>query len=381
LPKNRKLKKHKPVVALSPEDQAHLGHLLNDMGNLNPSELVKHVPSPPVAEALAENLPLGEPKTLEIISAIRNAFPQKSVQKAVKKTLFKLKQMGITLKEEEPDTGPVVEAKTEEPAAYIGPIDGAGNRPLLLSVPHGTAGVEVAMGAVNDEQGILDFVYGTYSRKRMKEVKEIFFSKVPHMVETTLSHVATVLELAYRQGQGKSSPPAEEYLRLRPWLLENVKLLDHPPAEEAIPLESLSADILTETLVKRLLSHDLLASWVIDPKKLKPLMEEIKRAEESPIFISETQRREHINRIMEEGIDKVFDSNARDTVRKRLEETAYVFFKLGEETLARLSLAASLSLKEKQSLLKVNPLLKSLLDRSLSSRFSKPPRSSNLALP
>jgi hypothetical protein len=380
LPKSRKLKKHKPAVALSPEERSHLGRLLNDAGNLDPSELVKQVPSSPLAEALAENLPLSEPRTLEILSAIFNTFPQKNVQKAVKKTLFRLKQMGVTPKEKEPDKGPLLKAKAEEPAAYIGPIDGAGNRPLLFVLPQGAAGVDLAMGAVNDEQGIIDFVYGRYSRKRIKEVKEVFFSKVPHMVETTLSHVAAVLEHAYRQGQGKSSPPAEEYLRLRPWLLENVQLLDHPPVADVMPIEDVSTDILTETQVKKLLNHELLASWVIDPEKLKPLMEEIKRAEESPIFISEAQRREHIYRITEDGITKVFDANDRETFRKRLEETAYVFFKLGEQSFARLCIAASLSLTEKQSLLKVNPLLKSLLDRSLS-RFSKPPRSSNLALP
>ncbi len=377
--KSKKLKKHKSAVVLSPEEQVDLSRLLDDAENLDPPQLVRQVPSPRIAEALAENLPLVETKTPEILWGIQDAFPQKSVQKAVKKSLFKLKQMGIVRVEKEPQKGPVVKAVAEDPSAYIGPFDADGTRPVFLVLPQGAAGVDLAMGAVNDEQGIIEFIYGRYSRKGMKELKEVFFSKVPHMVETTLSHVAAVLELAYLQGQGKSSGPAEEYLRLRPWLLENVELLDHPRAEDIVPAESVSADILTQTQINRLLGHELLAPWVVDPEKLKPLLEDIEKAEKSSIFISEAQRREHIQRLTEEGIGRIFDADHRETLKKRLEETAYVLFKLGEDTLARLCLAASLSLEERQSLLKVNPFLKSLLERSLS-HLSKPTRSSDLTL-
>jgi hypothetical protein len=379
LSKSKKSKKHKSVVALSPEEQVDLSRLLDDAENLDPPRLVRQVPTPRIAEALAENLPLVETKTPEILWGIQDAFPQKCVQKAVKKSLFKLKQMGIVRVKKEPPKGPVVKAVAEDRSAYIGPFDADGTRPVFLVLPQGAAGVDLAMGAINDEQGIVEFIYGRYSRKGMKELKEVFFSKVPHMVETTLSHVAAVLELAYLQSQGKSSGPAEEYLRLRPWLLENVELLDHPRAEDIVPAESVSADLLTQTQINRLLGHELLAPWVVDPEKLKPLLENIEKAEESSIFISEAQRREHIQRLTEEGIARIFDADHRETLKKRLEETAYVLFKLGEDTLARLCLAASLSLEERQSLLKVNPFLKSLLERSLS-HHSKPTRSSDLTL-
>ena len=52
-----------------------------------------------------------------------------------------------------------------------------------------------------------------------------------------------------------------------------------------------------------------------------------------------------------------------------MEETAYVFFKLEEEEYARLSLAAALSLDKKDSILGVNPFLKSLVERTLEIYF------------
>ena len=380
MPKKKKQKKQAAHAVLSQDEQRLLDRLLEDLETIDAAELAKRIPGPSFAQALLENLPLEGTKTPEILSEMRKAFPQKNVQKAVRKTAFRLKQRGITVPDDEPDQAPALAVAKEEPSAYIGPIDGSGGRPLLIVLPRGASGVDLAMGAVNDEQGIIEFIYGRYSKKRMKEVKDLFFSKVPHMVETTLSHVAAVLEQAYREEEGKPRPATGEYLRLRPWLLENSEPLDRPVVSDFIPMDSVTADMLTPTQLERLLRHDLMISWTLDAEKSRPLSEEITRAQESPIFISEGQRREHVNKIREESIVKLFGEKERMTFRTRLQEMAFVFFKIGDETLARLCLAAALSLDEKTSLLKVNPFLNALIDRSLGQKRRAAP-SSPLILP
>lgn len=380
MPKKKKHKKQAAFTALSQDEQRLLQRLLEDFKTINPASVAERIPGPQVAEALLENLPLEEAEAPEILSEIRKAFPQKTVQKAVRKAVFRLGQRGITLPDTEPDEAPAFAASKEQPSAYVGPIDGSGSRPLMIILPRGASGVDLAMGAVNDEQGIIEFIYGRYSKKRMKEVKDLFFSKVPHMVETTLSHAATVLEHAYRKQEAKPGPATGEYLRLRPSLLENVELSDRPVIAEFIPLDSVTADMLTPTQLERLLHHDLMISWVIDPEKLRPLSEEIARAQESPIFISEGQRREHIGKIREDAVVKLFGDKDRMIWRTRMEETAFLFYKTGEENLARLCLAAALSLEETASRLKVNPFLNALIDRSLG-QSRKTARSSSLILP
>jgi hypothetical protein len=380
LPKKKKMRKRTSPSALSQEERLLLTRLLEDAKTIDPSALSERIPGPQMAEALAQSLPLDEPRTPDLLSGIRKAFPEKTVQKAVRKTFFRLRQRGISGPESEPEETPAFAAvQKEEPSAYVGPIDGAGNRPLLIAIPRGASGVDLAMGLVDDEHGIREFAYSRYSRKRMKELKDIFFSKVPHMVATTLSHAATVLEFAYQNGEGKTSDPDGEYLRLRPWLLENIELLDRPAVADLIPLHSVTADMMTPSQLDRLFQHELMNSWTLDPEKLEPLSEEVMRAQESPIFISEAQRREHMNKIKEESITKLFGEKERLIFRRRLEEMAFVFFKIGEEALARLSLAAALSIEEKASLLKVNPFLNILVDRSLA-KIQKPARSSPLIL-
>lgn len=376
--KKKKPAKHASSLPLSPEDRRLLSRLIEDLESFSPAALVDQIPSPALAEKLVERLPLEHPETLERLAALRTAFPHKAVHKAMKRALFKLRQKGISTPEPEPETGPALSFTKEEPSAYVGPIDGAGNRPVFILIPQRLSGVDLAMGVLSDEKGIIDFVYDRYGRKKAKEIKEDFFSRVPHMVETTLSHAAAVLENAYLREKDKpGNPAAGEYLRLRPWLHQNTQHLDRPAISDSLPLGPVSPGMLTETQIQRLLQHKLMAAWALDPETLDNLAEDIAKAQESPIFISEAQRREHISKLKEEGLAKIFGDKERGILKNRLQEMAYVFFKIGEETLARLCVAGSLSLDAKDPLLRVNPFLNALADRSLA-QVPKPERSSPL---
>jgi hypothetical protein len=379
LAKKKKPGKRSPASLLSPEEQLLLDQLLEKLETLAPAELVDRVPSPAVAERLVESLPLHHQKTPEFMAAIGTAFPHKTVLKALKKKRFRLGQKGIQTPPIGPETALPLSLTREEAAAYVGPIDGVGCRPVWIVIPQQPSGVALAMGVINDTNGIVDFVYEQCSRKKMKEIKEIFFSKAPYMVETSLAHVTTVLERAYLQEKERPGDQAGEYLRLRPRLLQLNEVLDRPAVSDAVPMDNINPDMVTETQIDRLFRHDLMAAWTLDLEKIGFLVEDIARAEASPIFISEGQRREHISKIKEDGLSKIFGDRERRIFRDRLQETAYVFVKIGEEALARSCLEVSLSLDAKDSHLKVNPFVSALLERSLA-QFPKPERSSSLIL-
>jgi hypothetical protein len=366
--KPKKTKKAAGTSVLTPEGQELLDVLLKDLSRVDPSHLAEMISDPRVAEALAERLPVTDPHTPRILLGLKSSFHEKTVQKAVKKAIFKLKQKGIVFPEEQDSAAPVLKIEKQSESdisAYLGPIDGTGSRPVFISAPQPPAGVGLALGVVNDEEGIIEFAFNRHSKKRMKEIKEIFFSNLPNMVETTLSHAADVLERAYKAKEPGVNDSARAYLQFRPWLHEHAAKVETPVAYSFVPPETISSDSLTESQLQRLFGHELMASWIMDPKSLTPLIDEIRKAEESKIFISEGQRLEHIYRMKHEGIAKIFSEARRLGLKYRLEEMAYVFFRSNEESLARLCLAAASSLAEKESPIKVNPFLKLLVERSL----------------
>lgn len=365
--KPKKKKPHPPPI-LSQEQQTQLTTLLKDFKNLNNSNVHEQIPSAELAQALVESIPAQDPDAIPALLAVREAFPQKNVQKAIKKTFFKFKQKGISHPDLEPEKGPQVLASkvvVADPSAFLGPIDGTGSRGVLLILPQVPKGVDVGMGAVSDELGFIQFFVGRYSKKQLKEIEEIFFSSFDHAVETPISHAATLLERAYTKSEEGLNDASRGYLQLRPWILENVSLLEQSAVYDLIPLDSISKGSLTNSQIEKLLAHELMKTWIIDPDRIKPLLEDIQKVKESRILVSDAQKTDQINEAKRKSISQIYSEDKRLLMKWRLEEMAYFFFKLEEEEIGRISLAAAQSLDEKDSPLLINPFLEAIMERSL----------------
>lgn len=366
--KTQKKRKSKQLLTLSPEEEKQLHSLLQNQKGLDPSAIVESLSGPAFAQALVENLPLDHPEGPDLVLTIGDAFDEKRLKKTVKKWLFKRKQKGLSVPELHPQRETpftITPSAESDPDAFLGPIDGFGSRAVFISIPQIPQGTDVGLGIVNDREGILEFIFGRYSKKRMREVKALFFEQTGLMVKTPVSHAGTILEKAYGQKEADLDASANGYRRLRPWLLENVDLLERPAIYGHLSAESITKDILTDSQTRKLLIHPLMQSWIIDPDQIAPILEEIKNAKESPILVSEEQKAARISEIKKTALSDIYSDSERARLKSRLEEMAYVFVKSEEEEYAQFSLAATLSLDEKDSILGVNLFLMALMDRTL----------------
>jgi hypothetical protein len=106
-------------------------------------------------------------------------------------------------------------------------------------------------------------------------------------------------------------------------------------------------------------------SWVIEFDLLRPFMAEMFQARESPIVLTRAQQFARIREIQEKCIRRLFPARKRELLKHRLEEMGYVFFKLGQEETAGLALAAADTVGLEPTMLKANPVIETLLERSL----------------
>lgn len=365
--KSRKKKKAKQPLSLSSEEEKQLQTLLQDPNTLSVDTISEHLTGPEFAQALVQRLPLDHPNGPDLVLAIRDTFDSKGLHKSAKKWFFKRKQKGLSIPDATPRKEPptIMQPVESSPEAFMGPVDGFGSRAVFITIPQIPQGVDVGLGIVNDREGIVEFIFGRYSKKRMREVKALFFEQTGLMVETQVSHACTILENAYAMKEGDTDASANGYRQMRPWLLENVQLLEKPAIYDHLTLDNITKDILTDSQINKLLAHRLLQSWIIDPDKIATILEDIKNAKESPILVSEEQKASRISEIKESAVSEIYSDSERARLKGRLEEMAYIFLKSDEEEYANLALAATLSLEEKDSILAVNPFLMALLDRTL----------------
>lgn len=361
-------KKSPSAPSLSPNDRVRIDSLLEGLSGLDPSKLGDQLERPGLAAAFVEKLPLDFPEAVTLLAAVREKFPQKEVQKAVRKVLFRLKQRGVDVPErqrEEPS--PFVAARPErsQAGAYINPPDGLGNRAVVVEIPRFPAGVDLGMGVASDEKGLLEFVFGRYSKKKAKEMRELFFQSVSELQETSIEHAATVLESAYQKSKSGTNRSVSDYLELRPWLLENAALIKAPIIYDLIPPGSLSDLMLPESQIHQLLSHRWTKTWIIHPDEIKPLIDEILNVQQSPILVSAEQKAARVEDLKQGFLLRTYTNEKRAALMSRLEEIAYLFHKSGEEEFAVMALKAALSMREKDSTFKTNSFLRHMLEHSL----------------
>ena len=367
--KKKSKKRPPPKTVLSEDEELLITSLIESLGTHEPADIVDRVPDARIAKALVDRLPLKDPSIISLLTALKSGFHDKHLSKAVNRALFRLKAKGIAVEEasgQKESASPILKSlPKDKPTSYIGPVDGAGTRLVMAILPRASKGVDVGIGIVSDELGILQFMSGTFSKKRVKEIKESSAQNAGPLVESSLSHAVSILEHAYNR-----HPEAHEaqsgYLDIRQRLLKSGSILERSPVYDLISEESLSGETLANTDLKTLFDHELMKSWFVDFEELRPFMEELVNTEESPLFLTETQKLDRAREIEQKALEELFPPPRQVLLKRRLEEMAYVYFELDQKKYAELCLVAAGATDMKDaSVIRKSVVCEFLLKRSL----------------
>lgn len=364
--KGPKKRRDRSAAPLTSEQRERLEALMTNPARIDTDDIRSRLPDPALAAAFLERLPADDPGLIPLLAAVRDAFEEKSVRKAARKAAFRFEQRGFVVPEEPSPEGPVLHRAAPEegePFAFLSAVDAIGVRGVLLGIPRAPSGVELGAALVSDENGILQYAGGAFSKKKALRARDDFLEEFQHVVPTTPEHAVSVLEGAHRTQP--DAPGGGPYLQARPWILERVVPAESPPALELVPEEAVTDQPFTDAMAARLLEHEILAHWMADPREARALSEEIREAEESPIHLSDDQRDRRIDEIIRSWIREHFSGPQRKRIADRLDETAYVLHRLGDEEPARLACIAARSLEAGETSLDVHPLLRAMTARTL----------------
>ncbi len=350
--KKKSRKKHPPLV-LTPEQENKLASLLSKYKDSDPNILVEEISSPQFAAAFLEKLPV-ENNLSQLLVAVFEKFPQKEVRKALRKLLFKLKTKGFEVPplEKEDRSEPIIKPVMQEsPRAMLGSYDAAGTRGVMVAIPRFPRGFDVAMGVISEQQGILEFFHGAYSKRGLKEVENTLLqSDDMTMVETSLAHAATALEKAYASGEEAAGQGARAYAEFRPALLSKTDLLELPPIYEFVPQAQIDTQTLTHDSLDELFAHPLMKFFIINSEKLSDLVEEISKLQDSPIYLTEEQKLERRRELEQKWIQENLGAQERGAIKYRLEEMAYILWRKEERKLAWIAVTAASIIEEENNI-------------------------------
>ncbi len=318
-----------------------------------------------VVERLASIL---DAKIVHILKRMLEVYEAKMVRKAIKRSLYRMKSRGMVIEDLIPEKKDSIlrPLKVEPPKGFGNSFDISWNRLLILTFARPGRGVMVLQGLVNDQQGIISFFGGEISKKEFKnyfdEVKEL--SPSP-LVEIDASYVGFLFAQAYQKTLLRGGIPPSEYVRFKTDVERIKKEYERPLIYSYLETEGIEGD---ERFLSRggdLLKTDLFAGWMIGEEEIRPYADEVWEAEESRLILNPNQKEARFQDIFQRALSNLFSEEKRSLYQWRMEEMAYILYKLGREEEAKISLTVALDLKKPINIFQPNPFLYQLVIKSI----------------
>jgi len=327
----------------------------------------------------------GNEAAAHILSRFAQEIGGKRIEKLVKKAFYHLRLKGVRcpdLKEEERPVFRKISLPKAE--AYISHIDGLGDRLVVLAIPESLALFITYSFLINDQVGIKDVQEVLLKKKELNSYLSGEDRQYPiTMVEVDYSYCQYLLHLAYQKNLEKATPLPANFTTRH-------KTLFHAVSDEKKPL---IANVLKREDVEQnqaLLDHasDIfetpeIKGWNADEHFISEYRYKIENLSLSSLIVSKVAKEERIESIINEATLNFFNPEQRQLYKRRLEETAYIFWKTNRKREAEISMAIAFCLIDDNIPLEVQFFPRELIRRSLlsDSKEKEMERNSRIIIP
>lgn len=362
-----------PSASVTPESQAKLPEILAlppDNGAVSRlGELGAETPGGALAliEVLGGSR---DAAAVPILAVIASEASEKELRKAARRALHRLRSAGIEVSVPVPtpvDTAPpVLHGAPETVGAWVSPVDGVGSRLLWLLLERLHGGMLSFNLVINDIVGLKDVLIEDTTHRRFERKltgwrEQSGFVTVAVPPEYGRALLAEALALNTQSG---FHLPREFVLR-RSLLGE----LPEPPADALIHQHvSKGQMFLLPNLVEEsptlLETEPELAGWGFAFKEISSFAREYLAAGSSTLIITSEPSQNRQERVLDTAMDTLFTPALRRSMRRRLEEMAYIFWETGRERAARQAVAAAFAINDQGSV-RSHPFLRTLTRASI----------------
>ena len=295
----------------------------------------------------------------------------KGLRRLLKKHLFQMKNKGLnvvipTIEEEEPLKFQKMES--HQPNAYVTSIDYLGDRLIFLSKSTFGWGMVFFQITVSDQEGIKNLSAFNLNRREIKNfLNRISEGGIIHLMEINPEYCHFLIEEAYQVNIKKGITPPEQFVQ---WKVE----IDDIKGEIVEPI--IYAQISKETIqegktewwrsqYQRINELDLFKGWFLEPRFVWEYIEKYNDVATSPLILNPYQTEERKESIISEAAERIFTNEYRGLYKRRLEEMAYILFRMNQEESAKLVLLAADDLRSEGLSSKTHGFLKELVKKSI----------------
>jgi hypothetical protein len=319
-----------------------------------------------IAEGLAR---IPSRATAMILMEMKASCRSKPLLKAIKKSLYRLEQKGLSVEdrdERERSTPVIRPLPSGQPQGFMSGIDYRGNRLIILALPRIPRGLQTLEALVSDIEGLVNFHRDEMTKKAFYTFLRNLREKVKFpIVEIPPAYGRFLLEEAYSLTEKMEKTPPQDFLMAKKEISDIENGITGPLIYQFLDRDEIKGNDRFLADSKNLLAMEGIINWVLEPEDVEPYVRAVREAEESRIALNPTQKEEWLQGIYRRALEELFPGERRLLYKRRLEEMAYILFKLDRSDEAKRCLAAALDLEKEINSLNPNPFLLQLVITSI----------------
>jgi hypothetical protein len=306
--------------------------------------------------------------TTQILQRMVEEIHDKKTRKTIRRVLYRLKSKGVPLAEVHPDRGHSIlrPSQAEPPQGYATAIDPIGQRLLVLVVAHAGRGYTLLHGVLSDTEGLVNFLGAEMSRKEVRAFLDHLSKESPFpMVEMEASYIAFLFSQTYQRTLERKKTPPQDYLHFKGEIERLKKHYEQPLIYAFLSLSEVTEDDRWLKKGEDLLKEEPFVTWNIEEGLLQPYADTLVEAQGSKLFLNQGQKEARFQEVYLKALSEIFPEERRTLYGRRLEETAYILYRLGKEERAKIALATAADLRKPPNPFQPNPFLFQLVMRSI----------------
>jgi len=310
---------------------------------------------------------LGRLRDSSAASALQRVAAQTGsgeVRKTARRGLHALASLSVRPAREETVAGKKI-SRDSLTLALASPFDGLGDRALWL-VSDDRGDVELLGLILNEEKGIVDAFSVEMARSRFdREASKVLNNDKLPWVELPVDYCRQLLAEAHPRNGATSTPLPLEYIAWRDRIGRPERAYERPLVYEVINAAEVRWDPRYLDRSANLLGLELFQAWLLQPEQLAEFLREREAARESSLLLVGVDPEVRYRMIVDRAIQTLFDATRRALYKRRLEETAYLLWKLERYEAAKTALAAAMGLEPPDRPLMNHPFLRALMEWNL----------------
>ena len=274
-----------------------------------------------------------------LLAASPDGLP-KAGRKVLRRVLHRLRSSGAAVAESAPAPTVARVGGVEEriEGAWLSPLDPMGARFVYQLEPHPQGGARLFEIVVDDVRGIVGFDVYSASRSKVRSfLRDLTKRDAFPAIELPIDMARAVVARA-AAAHAIDRPLPRGFADWRARVAEAPEGTVLPGDEVAA---ALAAGGATPEDAVELVEQGRIGPWPPEQDVLVGLVEKLRNAAGSPLIVSGATKRDQLTDIVADATDEVFDEPGRGVAAGRLRDSAWTFWKRGDEDAARACLAAA----------------------------------------